>query len=492
MVLVCLRQFLQSRRFAKTTTSCMDPQSLVAQLNRYIIGQENAKRAIAVAVRDRWARLQVPDLDLRKEITPSNILLIGSSGCGKTEIARRLASIIDAPFVKVVATKYTEVGFVGDSTSSMVEELAEQSFLDATRRVRDEVHSLARSEALNDVARLFLLSHPSFASFHDLVALIDSDPSHLRSHLFSVDPLICPFFDLLPVTALSLAASSSTSRVSFKRHTSSASSRRPQQQMLRGESGGRVVDVESALSAGMAWHEERLLKQRESSVKTEAVEAAEARGIIFIDEFDKLVEDADNADDTGSFKSKRRGVQKELLTLIEGTAVQTNKLGRVNTDHILFICAGAWSYAKPTMMMPELQGRLQTQVTMEKLGRAEMVRIMKETEFNILKQQRALMKAGEEVELIFEEDGIEYLGKMAEILNTRICNTGARRLTQLVSIVLEDIKYKAQEYRGEQVIMNKDKISEILKKHKQLGKYVEIAETDEQHLQHDQYRKFVI
>ena len=467
--------------------SSVDPQVLVAQLDRFIIGQEKAKRAIAVAVRDRWARLQVSDVALRREITPANILLIGSSGSGKTEIARRLATLIDAPFVKVVATKYTEVGFVGDSTTSMIDELAEQALLDVTKRLRDQVQSAAQAEAVQDVARLLIVHNPATLPFHQVVTLLSerqtdtADRHPILDQLVSVDASTCAFFDLLPPdspsSALYLPSRGGAGGGGGKR---GGPERRPR------ELSTRTVAVGAALEAATTLHRERLMKQREGRLKQEAVEASETRGIIFIDEFDKLVEDADNAEDAGSFKSKRRGVQKELLTLIEGTSVQTAKLGRVNTDHMLFICAGAFSYAKPSMMMPELQGRLQTQVKLDSLTSKDLAQIMTHTEFNIIRQQQALMKAAENVDLVVEQSAIEHLAEMAEMMNSRLCNTGARRLQQLLSLVLEDAKFHAHNHRNSQLVVDKDTVQDIIaNKHPHTHKLLHTAANTD-------YRKFVI
>ena len=248
-----------------------------------------------------------------------------------------------------------------------------------------------------------------------------------------------------------------------------------------------MVTVSTAVTAAVEYHRERLFKTREGQLKTEAVSAAETRGIIFIDEFAKLVEDEDNSDDAGSFKSKRRGVQKELLSLIEGTAIQTNKLGRIATDHILFICAGAFSFARPDMMMPELQGRLHTQVTMEKLLKNHFTQIMRTNPFGFIQQQQALLKAAEGIDVVFSECAIDHIAHVAEILNTKLCDTGARRLQNIVTILLEDLKFNAGNFKGQAILFDKQKVIEVLSSNKTLTKTLNNHDNANSNL-----RKFVI
>jgi ATP-dependent HslUV protease ATP-binding subunit HslU len=447
----------------------LSTKGIVEHLDIYIIGQNDAKRALAIAIIDRFRRMRVSDEEMRKAIIPSNILLLGPTGCGKTEVARRLARKVEAPFIKVVATKYSEVGFVGEDTSSMIEELAEQAYQEEVAALRSEVLEDARIAAIEEVTtalmntKLAIKQSLDRDSARTMVSngLVDEVEIEVESsvldYAISREREASPnasyanddVFDLPIINARSLLSTRS-----FNRQSSSATHRslpRPP---------WRVVTVAQALRAITDRGAALLTKTREPELKDRAKRAVEERGIVFIDEFDKMISEA--GEESSSFNQKRRGVEKELLTLIEGTVVQTKKLGPISTDHVIFICAGAFSCVSPKQIMPELQGRLPIRCELQPLGLEDFVRILENVQFSLPAVQRELMLV-DGVDVKFTPCGIREIAQAAVAMNRELVNTGARRLNTVMGIVMEDLKFDSESFTGQTVEINSEFVKNRVK-----------------------------
>ena len=407
------------------------PREIVSELDRYIVGHPEAKKAVAIALRNRWRRRRVPD-DLRDEVTPKNILMIGPTGVGKTEIARRLAKLAQAPFLKVEATKFTEVGYVGRDVDQIMRDLVEN----AMAMVRDKRRAAvrARAEAAAEERILDALTGPgSTAAREAFRRKLRAGELNDKEVELQLADNGSPFqgFDLPGQPGGSMGVLNLGD-------------------MFGKAFGGRTrthkTTVAGAHAPLLAEESDKLLDQE--ALTQEALELAENNGIVFIDEIDKV---ASSASRSGADVS-REGVQRDLLPLIEGTTV-TTKYGPVKTDHVLFIASGAFHVAKPSDLLPELQGRLPIRVELKALTRDDFRRILTEPEANLIRQHQALLKT-EEVDLAFTEDAIDALADAAVAVNGSVENIGARRLQTVLEKVVEEISFTASDRGGQSVTID--------------------------------------
>ena len=442
----------------------LSSRALVEYLDNFIIGQVDAKRSLAIAIIDRARRMKITDENLRKAIIPSNILLLGPTGSGKTEVARRLAKKVDAPFVKVVATKYSEVGFVGDDTSSMIEELAEQAFQVEVDKLKSEVLLDAKNIAIEEVTTAFLNTKTAVeggisrttAAAMVRTGMVDDVEVEIESSLldYAISRSSAQSEKEAPNASYAVDDPMDQPAATARTILSSRSTHRPTLSSHRGgnhRSLWRMVTVSHAVTAIAERSAVLLSRNRESELKDRAKRAIEERGIVFIDEFDKMISEA--GEEGSSFNQKRRGVEKELLTLIEGTVVATKKLGPISTDHVVFICAGAFSGVSPKQIMPELQGRLPIRCEMKSLTKEDLVNILENVQYALPMVQRELMLV-DGIDMQFTPCGIRAIAQVAFDMNKEIVNTGARRLNTVMGIVLEEIKFNAEQASGQVVTID--------------------------------------
>jgi|TARA_B110000503_G_scaffold140940_1_gene233116 ATP-dependent HslUV protease ATP-binding subunit HslU len=414
------------------------PREIVSELDRYVIGQADAKKAVAIALRNRWRRQELPD-DLREEVLPKNILMVGPTGVGKTEISRRLSKLSEAPFIKVEATKFTEVGYVGKDVEQIIRDLIEISIALVKEKKRKEVE--AKSQLSSEERVLDTLVGKSATP---------ATRESFRKRLRAGD---------LDDTVIEIAVQDNPSTPSFE---------------IPGMQGGvgmvNIGDIFGKGSAGKKKKKKMSVKEsyeyiiQEESDKLidqdqiikEAKFSVENNGIVFLDEIDKV---SARSERSGTDVS-REGVQRDLLPLIEGTTVNT-KHGPIKTDHILFIASGAFQLAKPSDLLPELQGRLPIRVELQPLTKQDFVRILKEPDNSLIKQYVALMKT-ENVELQFTDDGIEELAEISSQINSTIENIGARRLHTILEKVLEEISFSAPDKSGEKIVVDKSFVQKNL------------------------------
>jgi len=407
----------------------LTPKAVVAALDAHIIGQDDAKRAVAVALRNRWRRQQL-DEGLREEVTPKNILMIGPTGCGKTEISRRLAKLADAPFVKVEATKFTEVGYVGRDVEQIARDLVEEAVRLERERRREAVREAASDAAMERLLDALVGKDASQATRESFRLRIVED--HLNDNEVEIDVVDQPS---TPFEIPGMGGQVGMINLSDLMGKAMGQQPRKKRKMRVAEAWDKLIEEES---------DKRL---DPDDVNRTALKDAEANGIVFLDEIDKIA-----VSDVRGGSVSREGVQRDLLPLIEGTTVAT-KYGPMKTDHILFIASGAFHVAKPSDLLPELQGRLPIRVELKALTEEDFVRILSDTKASLTEQYRALL-ATEGVNIVFQEDGIRALARIAAEVNAQVENIGARRLQTVLEKLLEDVSFEAEERKGETVTVD--------------------------------------
>jgi ATP-dependent HslUV protease ATP-binding subunit HslU len=402
------------------------PREIVSELDRHIVGQNDAKRAVAIALRNRWRRQQLPE-ELREEVLPKNILMIGPTGIGKTEIARRLARLAQAPFIKVEATKFTEVGYVGRDVEQIVRDLLEVSIGMTRERLRKEVASKAELSAEERVLDALVGANAGAETRQKFRKMLREGQLDDREIEIQVqDPtggLNLPTFEIPGMPGAQMGMLNLGEMFG---------------KALGGRTKPRRMTVAESHTVMMAEESDKLLDQEK--VVKEAIAAVEQNGIVFLDELDKI---CGRSEQRGGADVSREGVQRDLLPLIEGTTVAT-KHGAVKTDHVLFIASGAFHLAKPSDLLPELQGRLPIRVELKPLTRDDFRRILIEPEASLIRQYKALM-ATEGVTLEFSDEAIEELASLAEEINTTVENIGARRLHTVLERLLEEVSFTASD-----------------------------------------------
>ncbi|MBO5442638.1 MAG: ATP-dependent protease ATPase subunit HslU [Alphaproteobacteria bacterium] len=430
------------------------PREIVSELDRFIIGQSEAKKAVAVALRNRWRRMQLSE-HLKEEVVPKNILMVGPTGVGKTEISRRLAKLAKAPFIKVEATKFTEIGYVGRDVESIIRDLLEISINTTKNELRKSVNAKAELAAEERVLEALVginASDETKQKFRKLLRENQLNDKEIEISVIDNTNPSMPTIDIpgMPGAQMGMISLGDILGKPF-------GDKYKTKKMTVGDAYKVLMDEES----------DKLLDQ--DTIINEAIKAVENDGIVFIDEIDKIA----GKDERRGGDVSREGVQRDMLPLIEGTTVNT-KYGPVKTDHILFICSGAFHLSKPSDLLPELQGRLPIRVELKALNHEDFVRILTEPEANLIEQYVALMKT-ENFDLEFEKEAIDKIADIAVEINENVENIGARRLHTVLEILLEDISFNASDRSGEKETITAAMVEEKLSKYTQasdLSKFI--------------------
>ena len=437
-----VRPLVQKEKNIKDNSSfisSLSPREIVSELDRYVVGQNKAKRAVAIALRNRWRR-QALKGEMKDEVLPKNILMIGPTGVGKTEISRRLSKLAEAPFVKVEATRFTEVGYVGRDVEQIVRDLIEIAISMEKVKKRKEVYAKAQKMAEEKVLDAIVGNKASVAtreSFRKRLRNGDLDDNEIEIAISDAGQM--PSFEIPGMPGANIGMINISDMLG-----KSMGNKPKKKKMSVKESHEILINEES----------DKLIEQ--DKIIKAAKNSTENNGIVFLDEIDKI---SARTDRVGGDVS-REGVQRDLLPLIEGTTVST-KYGPIKTDHILFIASGAFQLAKPSDLLPELQGRLPIRVELDALNSSDFKRILKEPDNSLIKQYKALLKT-ENVDLEFSEDGIDMIANLASEVNSRVENIGARRLHTIIERVLDDISFTATDRSGEKIIIDSNYVNKNL------------------------------
>ena len=425
-------------------TANFSPREIVSELDRFIVGQAEAKKAVAIALRNRWRRMQLSDR-LKEEIVPKNILMVGPTGVGKTEISRRLARLVKAPFVKVEATKFTEIGYVGRDVESIIRDLVEVAINSTKKEQRKVVHVKAEAAAEERILKVLVgkdSGEDTKQKFRELLRNGSLDEKEIEIDIIDNSSNSMPTIDIpgMPGAQMGMISLGDLLGKPF-------GDKYKTRKIKVSEAKKIITDEES----------DKLLDN--DAIVNMAIKSVENDGIVFIDEIDKIC----GKDDRRGGDVSREGVQRDLLPLIEGTIVNT-KYGAVKTDHILFICSGAFHLAKPSDLLPELQGRLPIRVELQALTKEDFINILKEPEANLIEQYVALLGT-ENFELKFADDAIEKIADIAVQINENVENIGARRLHTVLEILLEDINFNASDRSGQSETITAQMVEEKLSKY---------------------------
>ena len=417
----------------------LSPREIVSELDRYVVGQNKAKRAVAIALRNRWRR-QALTGDMRDEVLPKNILMIGPTGVGKTEISRRLSKLAEAPFVKVEATRFTEVGYVGRDVEQIIRDLLEIAIAMEKVKKRKEVHAKAQKLAEERVLDALVGNKASVATRESFrKRLRDGDLDDNEIEIATNESNNMPSFEIPGMPGANIGMINIGDMLG---------------KSMGGKTKKKKMTVKESHEILLNEEADKLIEQ-EKIIKS-AKNVTENNGIVFLDEIDKI---SGRTDRVGGDVS-REGVQRDLLPLIEGTTVST-KYGPIKTDHILFIASGAFQLAKPSDLLPELQGRLPIRVELDALTSEDFKRILKEPDNSLIKQYQALLKT-ENVDLEFSEDGIETIANLATEVNSSVENIGARRLHTIIERILDEISFTATDRSGEKIVIDSEYVKENL------------------------------
>ena len=422
----------------------LSPREIVSELDRYVVGQNKAKRAVAIALRNRWRR-QALKGEMKDEVLPKNILMMGPTGVGKTEISRRLSKLAEAPFVKVEATRFTEVGYVGRDVEQIVRDLLEIAIAMEKVKKRKEVHAQVQKLAEERVLNALVGEKASVAtkeSFRKRLRDGDLDDNEIEIAINETNQM--PSFEIPGMPGANVGM------INISDMLGKSMGNKPKKKKMSVKESHEILMNEES---------DKLIEQ--DKIIKAAKNSTENNGIVFLDEIDKI---SARTDRVGGDVS-REGVQRDLLPLIEGTTVST-KYGPIKTDHILFIASGAFQLAKPSDLLPELQGRLPIRVELDALNSSDFKRILKEPDNSLIKQYKALLKT-ENVDLEFSEDGIDTIANLASDVNSKVENIGARRLHTIIERVLDDISFTATDRSGEKIIIDsayvKKNLGELVK-----------------------------